>query len=183
MGSALELEHRIGPLALDCEGHLLEAADLGRRLRDDLGPEAALLGVAGQHLEQVAGEEGRLVAPGPRPDLDEHVLGVVGVALDHRQTDLVAELLQPARRARRRAPCSSGSSPSSARSSLAPSRSSCSWTYRGPARAQARAPGTRGRAPRSARGRRSPPDRTSGARAPRSAPSIWLTSSESIPWS
>ena len=92
VGPALELEHRIGALALDREGHLLEAADLGRRLREDLGREAALLRVAGQHLEQVAREQRRLVAAGPGADLDQHVLVVVGVALDHRQADLLPEL-------------------------------------------------------------------------------------------
>ena len=64
----------------------------------DLGREAALLGVAGQHLVEVAGEQRRLVAAGPGADLDQDVLGVVGVALDHRQADLLFELLEPRRR-------------------------------------------------------------------------------------
>ena len=98
VGAALELEDRVGALALDREGDLLEAADLGRRLRERLGREAALLGVAGQHLVEVAGEQRRLVAAGPGADLDEDVLGVVGVALDHRQADLLLELLEPRRR-------------------------------------------------------------------------------------
>ena len=98
VGAALELEDRVGALALDREGDLLEAADLGGRLREHLGREAALLGVAGEHLVEVAGEQRRLVAPGPGADLDDHVLGVVGVALDHRQPDLLFELLEPRRR-------------------------------------------------------------------------------------
>ena len=98
VGAALELEDRVGALALDREGHLLEAADLGGRLRERLGREAALLGVAGEHLVEVAGEQRRLVAPGPGADLDQDVLGVVGVALDHRQADLLLELLEPRRR-------------------------------------------------------------------------------------
>ena len=89
VGAALELEHRIGAVPLDLEGDLLEAADLGRRRRKHLGLKAARLGVAGEHLEQVAGEQRGLVAPGPGADLDDHVLVVVGVALDHRQADLV----------------------------------------------------------------------------------------------
>ncbi len=98
VGAALVLEDRVGALALDREGHLLEAAHLGRRLREHLGREAALLGVAGQHLVEVAGEQRRLVAAGPGADLDQDVLGVVRVALDHRQPDLLFQLLQPPRR-------------------------------------------------------------------------------------
>ena len=58
----------------------------------------ALLGVADEHLVEVAGEQRRLVAAGPGADLDDHVLGVVGVALDHRQPDLLFEGLEPRRR-------------------------------------------------------------------------------------
>ena len=47
---------------------------------------------------QVAGEQCRLVAPGAGADLDDHVLVVVGVALDHRQANLLPQLLQPSRR-------------------------------------------------------------------------------------
>ena len=93
VGAALELEHRVGALAADLERDLLEAADLGRRLREHLGGEAALLGVAGEHLEQVAREQRGLVAAGAGADLDDHVLVVVGVALDHREAQL---LLEPA---------------------------------------------------------------------------------------
>ena len=95
MSAALELEHGVGAVAADLEGHVLEAADLGCRLRQRLGGEAALLGVAGEHVMQVAGKERGLVAPGPAADLDDHVLVVVGVAVDHRQTQLVLELPQP----------------------------------------------------------------------------------------
>ena len=95
VGAALELEHRVGALAPDLEGDLLEAADLGRRLREHLGLKAALLRVAGEHLEQVAGEQGRLVATRAGADLDDHALVVVRVALDHRQADLLLELAQP----------------------------------------------------------------------------------------
>jgi hypothetical protein len=41
-----------------------------------------LLGPAGVHAVQVAGEQGGLVATGARPDLDDHVLVVVGVLGD-----------------------------------------------------------------------------------------------------
>ena len=60
--------------------------------------EAAQLRVAGEHLEEVAREQRRLVAAGAGADLDEHVLVVVGVALDHRQADLLGELLELAGR-------------------------------------------------------------------------------------
>ena len=126
--AALVLEDRVGALALDRERHLLEAADLGRRLREHLGGEATLLGVAGEHLEEVAGEQRRLVAAGAGADLDQHVLVVVGVALDHRQADLLLQLREPAGRLLDE-PRSSGSSPSSASSSLAPSRSSLRVRY------------------------------------------------------
>ena len=98
VSAALVLEDRVGALALDREGDLLEAADLGAGLGERLGGEAALLGVAGQHLVEIAGEERGLVAAGPGADLDQDVLGVVGVALDHRQADLLFERLEPRRR-------------------------------------------------------------------------------------
>jgi hypothetical protein len=94
VGPALELEHRVGAVATDLERDLLEPADLGRRLGEHVGGKAALLGVASQHLEQVAREQRRLVAAGAGADLDDHVLGIVGIALDHRQADLVLERAQ-----------------------------------------------------------------------------------------
>jgi hypothetical protein len=95
--AALVLEDRVGAVALDREGDLLEPADLGGRLREDLGREAELVGVAGEHLVEVAGEEPRLVSARPGPDLDDDVLVVVRVALDHREAELLAELLEPPR--------------------------------------------------------------------------------------
>ena len=92
-------------------------------MREHLGPEATLLRVAGQHLEQVAREQRRLVAARPGADLDQDVLVVVRVSLHRRQADLLAELIQPGGRVSDEL-ASSGSSPSSAKSSLAPSRSS-----------------------------------------------------------
>ena len=99
--AALELEDRVGALAAHFEGDLLEAARLGGRLREDVGGEAAQLGVAGQHLVEVAGEERRLVAAGAGADLDDHVLLVVRVPFDHRQADLLFERLEPRRAPRR----------------------------------------------------------------------------------
>ena len=97
VGSALVLEDRVGAVAPDLEGDVLEAAMFGRRLRENLGRVAPLGGVAGQHLVEVAGEQRRFVATGAGPDLDDHVLVVVGVRLDHRQADLFFELAPDAR--------------------------------------------------------------------------------------
>jgi len=98
VGAALELEDRVGAIAFDREGHLLETTGLRRRLREHLGREPTQLGVASEHFEEVAGEQRRLVAAGAGADLDDHVLGVVGVTLDHRQPDLLFQLLDPRRR-------------------------------------------------------------------------------------
>ena len=56
------------------------------------------LGVAGVHAVQVAGEQRGLVAAGAGADLDDDVLVVVRVALDHLQPDLLLERLQTRRR-------------------------------------------------------------------------------------
>ena len=63
--------------------------------RQRLGLEAAALGVAGEHPVEVAGQQAGLVAAGAGADLDDHVLVVVGVALDHREADLLLERLDP----------------------------------------------------------------------------------------
>ena len=51
-----------------------------------------LLGVAGEHAEDVAGPDRRLVAADARPDLDDHVLLVGRVPLDERELQLLLEL-------------------------------------------------------------------------------------------
>ena len=95
--AALELEDRVGAVALDRE-RVLALADVQR-----LGLPAAPLGVAVEHPVEVARPQPGLVAAGAALDLDDHVLVVVGVALDHRQADLLLELA----RSRPRACCSS----------------------------------------------------------------------------
>ena len=55
------------------------------------------LGVAGEHPVEVARPQAGLVAAGAALDFDDHVLLVVGVALDHRQADLLLELLDALR--------------------------------------------------------------------------------------
>jgi hypothetical protein len=58
------------------------------------------LRVAREHAVDVAGPQRRLLAAGAALDFDDHALLVVRVALDHRQPDLLFQLLGPAARAR-----------------------------------------------------------------------------------
>ena len=99
--AALVLVDRERPVALDGEDDLLEAAGLALVRGQDLGLEAAPLGVAGQHPEDVAGPERRLVPSHALADLDDHVLRVGRVALDERRLQL---LLEPRRRRSRDPP-------------------------------------------------------------------------------
>ena len=117
--AALELEDARRAVALDGE-RVLAVADLER-----LGLEPAALGVLGEHPEDVAGPEAGLVAARAALDLDDDVLVVVGVVLDHREADLLVELLHPSR-ARSRPPRASRRRRRPRRcSSCAPSRSLC----------------------------------------------------------
>jgi hypothetical protein len=83
----LVLEHGIGPVAPDLErvgavGGLHRLVAYPRPLR-----------VAGEHLVEVARPDARLVAPGAGADLHDDVLLVVGVALDHREAELLLQAL------------------------------------------------------------------------------------------
>src|SRR5215218_9476794 len=78
----LVLEPRPGAPALDGEHGLLDALQVGGALGQLLDLEAVLLGPAGVHAVEVTGEQGGLVAAGAGPDLDDHVLVVVGVLGD-----------------------------------------------------------------------------------------------------
>ena len=60
---------------------------------DDLGLPADALGVAQIHPQQVAGEQGGLVAALARLDLEDDVLVVAGVARDEQQPQLLRQLL------------------------------------------------------------------------------------------
>src|SRR5665648_414605 len=93
---ALVLEGREGAPALDLERDFLVAAVVVLVGAQDVDLEALRLRVARVHARQVAGEQRRLVAAGAGADLDDHVLGVVGVAREHADTDFFAELLEPA---------------------------------------------------------------------------------------
>ena len=83
---ALELEDGVGAVAADLEG--VGAVGRGQRL----GLEPAPLGVAGEHAVEVAGPQARLLAARAAADLDDHVLVVGRVALDHREPDLLLQL-------------------------------------------------------------------------------------------
>jgi hypothetical protein len=89
VGAALELEDGVGAVAADVDG----VGPFGgvERLRREAQP----LGVAGEHAVEVAGPDRGLVAACARADLDDDVLVVVGVALDHRQAQLLLEALDP----------------------------------------------------------------------------------------
>ena len=93
--AALVLEEGVRAVAADLEHELLEPARVAAGGRERLGLEPVLLGEAGQHLVQVAGEERGLVAAGPGPQLDDHVLVVGGIALDHGEPQI---LLDPGKR-------------------------------------------------------------------------------------
>ena len=99
VAAGLELEARVRALADQARDHLLEAAELGHALRDDLHLPAAALGIARVHAEHVAGKQRGLVAAGAGAHLDEQVAIVVRVA---RQQRLLQLGLQPlhGRRAR-----------------------------------------------------------------------------------
>src|SRR2546423_136893 len=80
MDAAFVLEAREGALAFDDRLDLLDTARAARIAAvDHLDLEAARLGVAGVHPEELLGEERRFVAAGACADLEDHVLGVVRV--------------------------------------------------------------------------------------------------------
>jgi hypothetical protein len=81
-------EHRVGRVAaLHGELDVLVAAELALGRADELGLPAALLGVAGVHPDQVAGEQRALVAALPRLDLQQAVLAVGRVARHEQVAD------------------------------------------------------------------------------------------------
>src|SRR5215468_10831716 len=92
MHPALELEPAPSAAALYEENDLLEAAHTGRMAVHDLHPPLLRLSVLRVHARKVGGEEARLVAPRPRPNLDEDVLVVVGIPGNEEGTQLLLEL-------------------------------------------------------------------------------------------
>src|SRR6185437_4690043 len=85
--ATLELEDRVGILALD--GKCVLALPYLQRLY----LQARALRIAGEHAVDVPRPQTCLVAAGAALDFDDHVLLVVGVALDHREADLLFERL------------------------------------------------------------------------------------------
>ena len=93
MDPAFELQPGIGPPAGDGEDHLLDAAHLGPIVLHELHGVPVPLGVPLVHPEQVPAEEGGLLPAGAGPDLQDHVLVVVGVLRQEQQLQLLRELL------------------------------------------------------------------------------------------
>src|SRR6478609_6612759 len=83
----------VAALGLHGDLDVLVAAELGLGGVDDLGLPADALGVAQVHAQQVAREQGGLVAAGARLDLQEHVLVVAGVTRDQEKAELLGDLL------------------------------------------------------------------------------------------
>ena len=79
VAAGLELEFGIGALADDLGDDFLVAAHFAQAFRQDFHFPALPFGVARIHAEQVAGEQGRLVAAGAGADFQENVAFVVGV--------------------------------------------------------------------------------------------------------
>ena len=110
--AALVLEHRVRARALHGERDLLVAAGVALAGPELLDGEAPGRGVAQVDLEQVAREQGGLLAAGAGPDLDDRVPVVVRVGLEHRLADLAARGPPSPPRPRGGWPRTSSSSPS-----------------------------------------------------------------------
>jgi hypothetical protein len=93
--AALVAQLRVHAIALDHGDHFLDAALPGERLRDDVQLPALPLREAGVHPEDLGGEEGRFLAAGARPDLQQDVLLVVGILGDQQQGDLGVQRVPP----------------------------------------------------------------------------------------
>ena len=71
VAAGLELQVPERPVAADAEARLAVSAELGGHEFQGLELPAHRLGVAAVHLDEVAGEQGRLVAAGARSDLHD----------------------------------------------------------------------------------------------------------------
>ena len=83
------------PVAGHPEHDLGEATQLGRRGRHHLERPAPAGGERPVHLEQVAGEQVRLLASLGPADLDDDVALVIGVAWEEQDLDLLVQLGRP----------------------------------------------------------------------------------------
>ena len=159
------------PLPLTAGHDLLDPLQVGLALGEHLDLVAVLLGPAGVHAVGVAGEQGGLVAAGAGPDLDDHVLAVVGgpwgpgpgaAAPRGRPGGPGRRLRSPRRAARDRRP--SVPHAAAGRRSPGPRRPTAT-----PGRCGRSRPARRGGATArpGASGRRGPRGRRAGARRPR----------------
>ena len=87
----LEAEQAPGVVPGDAEGHLLVAAHLAGAAAHELDLEPGAVAEAAVHPEEIRREEGRLVAAGPRPDLDDHAPPLIRWVSDEGQLDLLVE--------------------------------------------------------------------------------------------
>ncbi len=92
VGPALVLHPRPGVGALDQEGDLVEAVALGGVQGQDLEAPPVPLRVTPVHLEQVPGEQVRLLASLGAADLHDDVAADVGVLGQQQEAELVLEL-------------------------------------------------------------------------------------------
>src|SRR6266851_1937122 len=94
-GLGFELELGVGALPDDARDDFLVPAGIARRFRYHFHLPALALRVARVHAEQVAGEERRLVAAGPRAYLEEDVALVVRIARQQQLLQLRFERGEP----------------------------------------------------------------------------------------
>ena len=96
MDAALELEAAERALSAHLELDLLEAADAGFVLVDDLDLPAARLGVVAVHAEQIGGEQARLVAARSGANFHDDVLVVAQVFGQQHDLQALAQRLDAA---------------------------------------------------------------------------------------
>ena len=127
MNAALEFQPREDAAAGDLGDDLLVAARRALARRQDVDLPAFRLGVFDVHAEEIAGEQGRLVAAGSRPHFEDDVALVGGVLGQKREADRLRHRLEFGFDARASSASAiariSGSSPGSASSAARSARS------------------------------------------------------------
>jgi hypothetical protein len=73
VNAAFKFEPGVGPETLNTEHDFLEPPEARRRRGIRFHRKSLFHGIARIHAKEVAGENGRLVAPGPRANFDDHV--------------------------------------------------------------------------------------------------------------
>ena len=87
--AALEFQPGPGALALDEDAALLHAPQLRLVQLHGVSPPAPGGSVHGVHPQQRRGEQRRLLAAGTRPDLQDHVLPVIGILGQQQELQLL----------------------------------------------------------------------------------------------